>query len=203
MIAVDERIYYVLLFGYYLNHTITQFSDPVRKDFLALCMHHIVTLILISLSYNSGFSSVGVVLAMCHEPSDLLLSVAKIFKYVGMSLVTDVLYVVFSISWFYFRIFLYPLKCIFSAKPWRFIIHDYLDIPKDDPPNCRYFLVADILISLMILLYFLHVYWSYFLVKSLMRKFMTGQTEDTRSDKEELRPAGGPCGPCSGHVKDD
>jgi len=192
-ITVDERIYYVALFGYYLNHTITQFNDPVRQDFLALFMHHVVTLMLIILSYKSGFSSVGVVLAMCHEPSDMLLSFAKIFRYLGMKNVTDILYVIFSFSWFYCRIYLYPLKCILSLGPWRFLIHDYLPIPSDKPPNCRFFLIIDFIVLLMVFLYMLHIYWTYFLIKSLIRKFTTGKTEDTRSDKELIRPAGGSC----------
>jgi hypothetical protein len=115
IITSDERIYYVMIFGYYLNHTLTQFSDPQRKDFWALCAHHVFTLCLILLSYKSGYSSIGVVMAMCHEPSDLLLAVAKLFRYLGMKTTTDIIFIIFSISWFFFRIYLYPLKCILAS----------------------------------------------------------------------------------------
>ena len=190
-IAVDERIYYVTLFGYYLNHTLTQFNDPKRKDFWALCLHHIVTLLLIVLSYKSGFSSIGVVLAMCHEPSDLLLAIAKIFRYLGMKVLTDVFFIIFTISWFYFRIYLYPLKClvISATGPWKLIYHDYLPLHLDDPPHCAS-LLGEFFFILMMTLYVLHLYWTVFLVKAVARKLKTGNTEDTRSDKEE-RPDGG------------
>merc|ERR1719245_1159010 len=97
-IVMDERIYYVTLFGYYLNHTITHFSDPKRKDFWVLFAHHVITLVLIVVSYNSGYASIGVVLAMCHEFSDLMLSLAKIFRYLGMKTLGDVTFFGFVIS---------------------------------------------------------------------------------------------------------
>jgi len=191
-IALDERIYYVTLFGYYLNHTLTQFSDPKRKDFWALCAHHIITLCLLLLSYKSGYSSIGVVLAMCHEPSDLLLALAKLFRYLGMKMVTDAFFIVFTLSWIYFRIYLYPLKCLVvsATGPWRFGYHDFLPVHVDDPPNC-WCRMGTVLLTLMLTLYILHLYWTVFLVKAVLRKIKTGMTEDTRSDKEE-RIEGGP-----------
>jgi len=190
-IAIDERIYYITLGGYYLNHTLTQFSDPRREDFYALCAHHLITLWLIIMSYESGFSSIGVVVAMCHEPSDLLLAVAKMFRYLGMTLTTDVLFFVFTLSWFYFRIYLYPLKCIIitMSGPIKMPFHNFLPVPVEDPPNCVS-RVAEIALYLMLTLYLLHLYWTFYLVKAITRKFVTGKTEDTRSGNERI-PQGG------------
>merc|ERR1712243_431142 len=60
-ITADERVYIITLFGYYLNHTITQKSEWRRKDFWVLCLHHIVCLILIVLCYMTGYASLLVV----------------------------------------------------------------------------------------------------------------------------------------------
>jgi len=190
-IQIDERIYYVTLCGYYLNHTITQFNDPRREDFYALCAHHLITLCLIMMSYKSGLASIGVVVAMCHEPSDLLLAIAKMFRYLGMTFTTDVLFGIFTFSWFYFRIYLYPLKCIMStvASPVKMSFHKFVPFFLDDPPNCVN-QTSEFLLYLMISLYILHVYWTFYLVKALYRKVATGKTEDTRSGTERI-PQGG------------
>jgi len=68
-------------------------------------------------------------------------------------------------------------------------MHDYLPIPlPDNEPYCEYFLISDLCIVSMSILYMLHIYWTFFLVKSLLRKIMTGETEDTRSDQDERKP---------------
>jgi len=184
-LSSDERLYYVFLFGYYLNHTITQFNDPKRKDFWALCAHHVITLLLILISYNSGYTSIGVVLGMCHEPSDLLLSVAKICRYLGMKTTGDVTFFAFVISWLYFRLYVYPVKCLIPTGfgAWHHFYHDYLPVPVDDPPNCSS-LTVSFLFSLMVILYLLHFYWTYFVLKALFLKLLTGIVVDTRSDNE-------------------
>jgi len=191
-IQVDERIYYVTLYGYYLNHTLTQFNDPRREDFYALCAHHLITLCLIMMSYKSGMASIGVVVAMCHEPSDLLLAVAKMCRYLGMTITTDVLFGIFTISWFYFRIYLYPLKCIVSTVvgPLKMSFHKFLPFLLDEPPNCVNH-IAELSLYLMVSLYVLHAYWTFYLVKALHRKVLTGKTDDTRSGTELLHPQGG------------
>jgi hypothetical protein len=127
--------------------------------------------------------------AMCHEPSDLLLAVAKLFRYLGMKTTTDIIFIIFSISWFFFRLYLYPLKCIVaSAGTWRFLYHDFLPLPLDEGPICTH-PKGDILFNLMIFLYLLHMYWTFFLVKAIGRKLSSGNLVDTRSD-QEVKPAG-------------
>lgn len=47
-------LYYVVSLGYHLNRALTQFSNPSRKDFVALFVHHWATLILMTGSFVSG-----------------------------------------------------------------------------------------------------------------------------------------------------
>ena len=47
-------LYYVVSLGYHLNRALTQFSNPSRKDFVALFVHHWTTLILMTGSFVSG-----------------------------------------------------------------------------------------------------------------------------------------------------
>ena len=47
-------LYYVVSLGYHLNRALAQFSNPSRKDFVAMFIHHWATLILMTFSFVSG-----------------------------------------------------------------------------------------------------------------------------------------------------
>jgi len=182
-IMADERLYYITMFGYYFHHTLTQFNDPKRSDFWVLFLHHIITLLLILGSYNSGYTSVGVILAMCHEPSDLMLGLAKFSKYLGMKYCADIFFALFFVSWLVFRLWLFPVKCILStARFWKLFIHDMLPLT---PPalHCSS-LTVNCLWGLMVVLYTMQLYWGVLIMKVLIRKLTTGLMEDVRSDIE-------------------
>jgi len=182
---LDERVYYVSMFGYYLHHTLTQFSDPKRSDFWVLFLHHIVTLLLICGSYKSGYTSVGIIVAMCHEPSDLLLGLAKFCRYVGFTHGTDIFFGLFFVSWIFFRLYLFPYKCILSTVTFlKLGVYQILNIPAPEP-HCNSY-AAEILLWLMVVMYILQIYWGFLIMKVLMRKLFTGVVEDVRSDKEGI-----------------
>jgi len=198
-IMPDERLYYITMFGYYFHHTLTQFNDPKRSDFWVLFLHHIVSLMLISGSYKSGYTSVGVILAMCHEPSDLMLGLAKFCKYMGIKYFADIFFALFFVSWLIFRIWLFPLKCILSTARFnKLFIHDILPLPLP-AVHCSSHAV-NCLFGLMVVLYAMQMYWGILIIKTLIRKLTTGLMEDVRSDIEgssigelgpDRRPAGG------------
>ena len=57
--------------------------EPKQKvtDYIALIIHHGVTLYLLYTSYTMGFFRVGVVIAFLHDLSDPFMEIAKIALY--------------------------------------------------------------------------------------------------------------------------
>lgn len=181
----DERVYYVALFGYYLQHMLTQFNDAKRSDFWILVAHHIVTMILIMGSYTNGFTSIGILIATFHEPSDAFLSICKFCTYLGIKLGAEIFFFLLIISWAFLRIFLFPLKCLFPiCHFWKFSLHAIIPIPLIEP-HCRASFFINFMIYLMVVLYVMDIYWFVLILKGLKRKLMSGQIKDLRSDDEE------------------
>lgn len=62
---------------------ITVFLEHKRKDFLEMQIHHLSTVLVVSISYMYGWNRVGVIVMMLLDPADVPLHSAKMFKYVG------------------------------------------------------------------------------------------------------------------------
>ena len=75
---------YLMQIAVYLNLMASQFSDIRRKDFWPMFIHHIATIILISYSYTVNFVRNGILVLMCHDPCDVFMEGAKLFKYAGV-----------------------------------------------------------------------------------------------------------------------
>jgi ceramide synthetase len=67
---------------------VSQFTDVRRKDFWAMFIHHIATIILIGYSYTVNFVRNGILVLMCHDPCDVFMEAAKLFKYAGVQVLS-------------------------------------------------------------------------------------------------------------------
>jgi len=183
-ITLGERILYITMFGFYLLLMLTQFHDPQRSDFWAYFAHHVITMILVTVGYSSGYASLGIIVALCHGPTDIFLALAKLCIYLGMKFLTDVFFVLFVIFWVFLRLYLYPLKCILSLFPfWRISILSILPLPLLEQ-YCSS-LIVDCSFYLLLALYSLDVYWGLLILKVLRKKLTTGETKDVRSGDED------------------
>lgn len=63
-----DRCYYIAYAARYLQGSISCFLEPKRKDFVEMQIHHIATVLLVSLSYCYGWVRVGVMVSF-HCPS--------------------------------------------------------------------------------------------------------------------------------------
>eukprot|EP00494_Astrolonche_serrata_P025824 UN26085 len=85
-----EHFYYLLEFGWYGHRAITSPLEYSRSDFWEMFLHHIVTSVLIALSYWLQFQKVGVMIMLIHDPSDSLLAFTKSVSYLGFSTLADI-----------------------------------------------------------------------------------------------------------------
>ncbi len=56
-------------------------TEISRKDFKEMTIHHIATLLLLSLSYVTSFTRIGSTIILVHDLADIFLETAKIFVY--------------------------------------------------------------------------------------------------------------------------
>lgn len=67
--------YYMISMSFYWALTVTQFFDNKRKDFWQMFIHHMITLLLMALSWVCNLHRVGSLVLVVHDCADILLEV--------------------------------------------------------------------------------------------------------------------------------
>jgi hypothetical protein len=173
--------YYILYAARYFQGAVSVCLEHKRKDFWEMQVHHLVTFLLVVISYAYGWNRVGAVIMLNFDPADVPLHTAKMLKYLGerrcgraenaFALLADVFFVVFMMLFFGTRIFLHGYIC------WSAHIEATVYFPKYFPEwTC---------VVLLYILLGLQLFWGWLIVKVLYKLATTGHVEDNRSDDEE------------------
>lgn len=177
---------YMIQLGFYV-HSIyaTLMMDAWRKDSIVMLFHHFLTITLLWCSLACGFIQIGVCLVMLHDLNDVLLEFCKINVYLKdrngkfywiNDFLSSVGFVALTVSWFYCRIYLFPVKILHAGAYGTWVSCMVRPIP--------FFMFFNPLIWI---LQGLNVYWFSFLVIFLVR-VVQGQiteVEDVREEADE------------------
>jgi len=163
--------YYVYGIAFYTFSFLCLFLDEKKKDFNAMILHHIVTILLILVSGLGGMHRIGAVIMISFDKSDILLESAKICNRLKLHNSAAVFFVLFVISWIIYRVYDYPryvLSSVFRAQQLS-----------DSPVPQYEFCVVSLCV-----IYLLQIYWSWFIIKKLITMYKKGITagEDPRED---------------------
>lgn len=75
-VETDIWWYYMISMAFYWSLTVTQFCDVLRKDFWQMFIHHVVTLLLLALSWVCNLHRVGSLVLVVHDCADIFLEVS-------------------------------------------------------------------------------------------------------------------------------
>lgn len=70
--------YYMISMAFYWSLTVTQFFDIKRKDFWQMFLHHMVTLLLMALSWVCNLHRAGSLVLVVHDCADIFLEVSVV-----------------------------------------------------------------------------------------------------------------------------
>ena len=184
---------------YHLNRALTQFSNPSRKDFVALFIHHWATLLLMTCSFMSGKLRTGCITLALHEYSDIFLESGKLCNYCSYQRGADFFFGLFVISWVVFRMYCFCTKLL-----WQIAICGVYTCWIGDTPlvlslvNIGFLYILQVRCTLYILrivlcdnwlfancnLKGIHIYWFRMILKVIQTKLGGGQVKDIRSAGE-------------------
>eukprot|EP01059_Diplonema_ambulator_P033153 TRINITY_DN6805_c0_g1_i1.p1 TRINITY_DN6805_c0_g1~~TRINITY_DN6805_c0_g1_i1.p1 ORF type:complete len:326 (+),score=56.57 TRINITY_DN6805_c0_g1_i1:51-1028(+) len=179
----DITCFYIMYCSRYVQGGISVLMEHKRKDFWEMQIHHVVTAVLVALSYMEGWVRVGVVIMLLLDPADVPLHTAKMFKYVSESgaansrkkvwnqFFADRWFEVFAVVFFVTRIGMYPYT-VWSA---------FYEASIYEPVDLSY----KICTCLLLILLFLQCYWMFLIVKAVVNMILKGGIEDIRSDSED------------------
>ena len=141
-----------------------------QSDFIKMILHHICTISLIIFSFIINYSNVGTLVLFCHMESDILLYCTRFLlqtdnhiAFVGFVGIT------FTVNYIYMR--QYVLGEII------YTLYKYL--------NWKFTIVGATLWLFLVILYTLHLHWSYILLTKTVELLMTKKpiVDDINYDK--------------------
>ncbi|KAI5453838.1 Sphingosine N-acyltransferase lag1 [Naganishia albida] len=122
------KFYYLAQLGFWCHQLFVINVEERRKDHWQMYTHHCITILLVVGSYWTNFTRVGGVIMVLMDFCDILLPLAKMFRYFRLPAATvDATFVIFLLSWLvtrqigFFAIF---LSCLLRGPwdlPWGWI----------------------------------------------------------------------------------
>mmetsp|Transcript_1230 Transcript_1230/g.8095 ORF Transcript_1230/g.8095 Transcript_1230/m.8095 type:complete len:174 (+) Transcript_1230:293-814(+) len=170
--------------GFYIQAAISLFHwEAKRKDRFAMIVHHIATIGLLVYSDYVNLCPIGLMVLLIHDICDVFMESAKVCRYCNYEFGTSFFFVLFFLSWIALRLVIFPLRIIRST------IYECLDVLWEDIRQTRevvephYTIFNVMLLTLLVL----HIYWSYFIARILVRQIQNrGKVEgDVREDDDD------------------
>jgi hypothetical protein len=164
-----------------------RFFDERRKDYFVLYLHHIITIMLVAMSFFQDWLRGGLTVLWVHDVSDVFVDLLKMVNYLKLEgprgyFASEMAYVACVSGWVYWRLYQFPFRVI-PGSMWaslvRFTPETYAEYGWKTP------FLAEVpamtfLCTLLCVLLVLHVYWAYLL-------FMVGYRILTESAREASR----------------
>ncbi|XBW37152.1 hypothetical protein QEN19_002730 [Hanseniaspora menglaensis] len=176
------KLFYLVQAAFWLQQAcilVLQLEKP-RKDYNELIFHHIVTLLLIWLSYVFHFQQMGLSIYITMDISDFFLSLSKVLNYLESILITP-FFMIFIVSWIYLRHYI-NLKILYSMI-WEFKeVGPYILDFSQQQYKC--WISRPIIFVLIFALHCLNLFWLFLILRILYRFIFLGLQKDDRSDSE-------------------
>jgi len=166
------QAYYVYGIAFYTFSCICLFIDEKKKDFNAMLLHHLITILLILVSGLGGMDRIGAVIMISFDKSDILLETAKICNRLKLHNSAATFFVMFVVSWINYRVYEYP----------RFILYSVFRAQQlSDRPVPLY----ELCVVCLCVIYLLQIYWSWFIVKKIVAMYNKGISAGEGDPRED------------------
>lgn len=179
----DFKFYYLFQAAYWAQQAMVLMlgMEKPRKDYKELVGHHIVSLVLIGLSYRFHFTYMGIAVFITHDISDFFLATSKTLNYLDHPLVGPY-FALFIAAWIYLRHYL----------NLRILLSEFYEFKTVGPYELnweteQYKCALSHYISLVLLasLQSLNLFWLWAIIRIAYRFVFHNIAEDDRSDNDE------------------
>lgn len=165
-IPTKIKFYYIFESCYYLNELFTMFVEPKKKDFYQMVLHHLITLLLMKLSFNTRFYKFGAAIMILHDVSDPFLELAKVENYLKNVIFPDIIFLMFTCVFFGARLIIFPKFFVWN------ILRNFKSL------GMSFDLV--VIWTLLLFLQVLHILWSIYIFALLIKLFKGAPMKDNR-----------------------
>ncbi|XP_018423580.1 PREDICTED: ceramide synthase 1 isoform X2 [Nanorana parkeri] len=179
-VPLEIALLYLVQGSFYAHSTYaTLYLDAWRKDSVVMILHHLVTFNLIIFSYAFRYHNIGILVLFHHDVNDIVLEFSKLnvyFKTRGEtyhrvnSIITEIGSVLFSVSWFWFRLYWFPMKVLYVTCCSSL----------ESNPDIPFYFFFNVLLFALTLM---NIYWFLYIVMFVM-KVVTGQVKEVNDVRE-------------------
>lgn len=172
IVTDDVWWYYMLGSAFYWSLMFSQFFDSKRKDYWVMFVHHLSTICLLGFSWTCNLTRIGTLVLVLHDCADASLEIAKMTQYAELRKASDILFPFFAVTWIVTRLGIYPAYILNST---------FFELPV----LMKTFPAINFLNGMLVLLLFLHIFWTWFIVKAVAKAITTAKVGgDTRSSTD-------------------
>lgn len=176
------KFYYLFQAGFWSQQAVVLLLrlEKPRKDFQELVFHHIVTILLVSLSFMFNYTWMGLAIYITMDVSDLFLGLSKTLNYLNSRFELP-FFLLFIFVWIYTRHYL-NLKILWS------ILTEYMTIGptildfKAQQYKC--WVSQPMVFTLILALQLVNLYWLFLILRIMVRFLVFNVKKDDRSDSE-------------------
>lgn len=169
-------LYWALQAAFYVSLLVSHHSDIRRSDYILMLFHHVVTVLLLGMSFVINGVQIGTLILLAHDISDVPLELAKLFKYVKYDRCAQISFGVFAFLFFVARLIIFPFFLL------RSVLFEYPVVISHSPAWW-------IMVILLIILQGMHIYW-FILIYQMTRTLLIDSSleGDIRSEPEYAPP---------------
>jgi len=159
------KFYYTFCLSFYLYSFVWLFFEEKKKDFVAMLLHHLVTIVTVALSGYIQHYRVGIVIMLLFDACDVALEFAKLFAKCKEDFLSFCSFVIFLVLWIRNRLYYFPIYIIPSIVNAEVLSNHEIPYHK-------------LHVLIVIVLFALNVYWSYFIYRKLKGYIRNGIKKD-------------------------
>jgi ceramide synthetase len=115
---------------------------------------------------------------LIHDISDIFLESAKLARYADYERLALQLFASFAVSWVILRCVIYPYMIV-----QRMLIDPVVHVALPYNINCQPHYAA--FGTMFLVLFFLHLYWTYLIFKVIEKQLRTGSADDVREEDSD------------------
>jgi ceramide synthetase len=168
-----------------------------HKDYVMMYVHHLATIALVAMSYWSGLTRIGLIILFIHDCSDIGIDLLKLSNYLSIDgprnfFLVEVSYACAIVMWIYFRLWYFPVYIIYYGVVGALgyigpSVHGHVPAIEtiSGPYRDQIMIVVACGVFLLTLLFCMHVFWFFLLIRILVRMICESDRKKIGNDEYE------------------
>lgn len=174
------RMYYMIALGHYFERfSYEVFKNRSSPSFFTMFFHHLVTILMIFLSYVTGHQRYGVTVLLTHDLNDVFLNLSRFLRESVFPQFASFFFLMLAGTWLYSRIYLFAKYVLFGL---------YFNAVNLQPLIHRFIFLHYFYVPALVSLFVLNLFWLFQIVRIFLFRFVKKDKnlpfEDFRSKKK-------------------